>query len=31
MNVNIWDVVSEIQQLIRSGVTVDPKELTSDR
>ncbi|MEU7827920.1 FAD-dependent oxidoreductase [Nonomuraea sp. NPDC049129] len=31
MNVNVWDVVSEIQQLIRSGVTVDPKELTSDR
>jgi 3-phenylpropionate/trans-cinnamate dioxygenase ferredoxin reductase subunit len=31
MNVNVWDVVDEIQQLIRSGVTVDPKELTTDR
>ncbi|WP_246609883.1 NAD(P)/FAD-dependent oxidoreductase [Nonomuraea rhizosphaerae] len=31
MNVNVWDVVSEIQQLIRSGVTVDPKELATDR
>ncbi|HEX4816169.1 MAG TPA: FAD-dependent oxidoreductase [Nonomuraea sp.] len=27
MNVNTWDVVDEIQELIRSGVTVDPKKL----
>jgi 3-phenylpropionate/trans-cinnamate dioxygenase ferredoxin reductase subunit len=27
MNVNIWDVADEIQDLIRSGVTVDPKKL----
>jgi 3-phenylpropionate/trans-cinnamate dioxygenase ferredoxin reductase subunit len=29
MNVNTWDVVDEIQELIRSGVTVNPKELAS--
>lgn len=31
MNVNVWDVVDEIQELIRSGVTVDPKELSTGR
>jgi 3-phenylpropionate/trans-cinnamate dioxygenase ferredoxin reductase subunit len=29
MNVNVWDVVDDIQELIRSGVTVHPKELSS--
>ncbi|NUS08965.1 MAG: FAD-dependent oxidoreductase [Nonomuraea sp.] len=29
MNVNTWDVVDEIQQLIRSGVIVDQKELST--
>ncbi|MEV4802102.1 FAD-dependent oxidoreductase [Nonomuraea sp. NPDC049421] len=29
MNVNVWDVVAGIQELIRSGVTVDAKELSS--
>jgi 3-phenylpropionate/trans-cinnamate dioxygenase ferredoxin reductase component len=29
MNVNVWDVVGEIQELIRSRVTVEPKELLS--
>lgn len=29
MNVNVWDVVDEIQELIRSGVIVDQKELSS--
>lgn len=29
MNVNVWDVVDDIQELIRSGVTVDAKELSS--
>lgn len=29
MNVNVWDVVGEIQDLIRSGVKVDSKELSS--
>ncbi|MER6944984.1 FAD-dependent oxidoreductase [Nonomuraea sp. NPDC000554] len=30
MNVNRWDVVREIQDLIRSGAAIDPKELSSD-
>ncbi|MEV4108542.1 FAD-dependent oxidoreductase [Nonomuraea sp. NPDC049695] len=29
MNVNVWDVVDEIQELIRSGVIVDQKELST--
>jgi 3-phenylpropionate/trans-cinnamate dioxygenase ferredoxin reductase subunit len=29
MNVNTWDVVEEIQELIRSGVIVDQKELST--
>ncbi|WP_336204590.1 NAD(P)/FAD-dependent oxidoreductase [Nonomuraea sp. LPB2021202275-12-8] len=29
MNVNVWDVVDDIQELIRSGVTVDRKDLPS--
>ncbi|GAA4988189.1 3-phenylpropionate/trans-cinnamate dioxygenase ferredoxin reductase subunit [Nonomuraea thailandensis] len=29
MNVNVWDVVDDIQELIKSGVTVHPKELSS--
>ncbi|MDR8410352.1 FAD-dependent oxidoreductase [Nonomuraea sp. 3-1Str] len=29
MNVNVWDVVGGIQDRIRSGDVVDPKELTS--
>ncbi|MEW9548089.1 NAD(P)/FAD-dependent oxidoreductase [Nonomuraea sp. NPDC050783] len=29
MNVNVWDVVDGIQELIRSGAVVDPKELSS--
>ncbi|GAA0929629.1 NAD(P)/FAD-dependent oxidoreductase [Nonomuraea longicatena] len=29
MNVNVWDVVGEIQELIRSRVTVESKELPS--
>ncbi|MEV1168644.1 FAD-dependent oxidoreductase [Nonomuraea sp. NPDC049784] len=29
MNVNTWDVVDEIQELIRSGVIVDQKELST--
>ncbi|MEV0613984.1 FAD-dependent oxidoreductase [Nonomuraea sp. NPDC050404] len=29
MNVNVWDVVDDIQELITSGVTVDQKELSS--
>ncbi|MFG1702555.1 NAD(P)/FAD-dependent oxidoreductase [Nonomuraea sp. M3C6] len=29
MNVNTWDVVDDIQELIRSGVIVDQKELSS--
>ncbi|MGW0807431.1 NAD(P)/FAD-dependent oxidoreductase [Nonomuraea sp. NPDC002799] len=31
MNVNTWDVVDDIQQLIRSRVIVDQKELSSGR
>jgi 3-phenylpropionate/trans-cinnamate dioxygenase ferredoxin reductase subunit len=27
MNVNIWDVVDDIKELIRSGQTVDPARL----
>ncbi|TKK88998.1 NAD(P)/FAD-dependent oxidoreductase [Herbidospora galbida] len=27
MNVNVWDVVGDIQKLIRNGETVDPKRL----
>ncbi|MFB4277719.1 NAD(P)/FAD-dependent oxidoreductase [Nonomuraea sp. MTCD27] len=29
MNVNVWDVVDEIQELIKSGVIVDQKELST--
>ncbi|MFI9560852.1 NAD(P)/FAD-dependent oxidoreductase [Nonomuraea endophytica] len=29
MNVNVWDVVGDIQDLIRSGVKVDSQELSS--
>ncbi|MGI5282611.1 NAD(P)/FAD-dependent oxidoreductase [Nonomuraea polychroma] len=29
MNVNVWDVVDEIQELIRSRVIVNPKELAT--
>ncbi|WP_240197639.1 NAD(P)/FAD-dependent oxidoreductase [Nonomuraea lactucae] len=29
MNVNVWDVHGRVRELIRSGVTVDPKELTT--
>ncbi|MFI7634157.1 NAD(P)/FAD-dependent oxidoreductase [Nonomuraea sp. NPDC049400] len=29
MNVNTWDVVDEIQELIRSGVVIDQKELST--
>ncbi|WP_433440151.1 NAD(P)/FAD-dependent oxidoreductase [Nonomuraea sp. CA-141351] len=29
MNVNTWDVVDEIQELIRSGVIIDQKELST--
>ncbi|MEV0380267.1 FAD-dependent oxidoreductase [Nonomuraea sp. NPDC050643] len=30
MNVNVWDVVDDIQELIRSGVIVDQKELSKE-
>ena len=27
MNVNVWDVTSDIQELVRAGATVDPDRL----
>ena len=27
MNVNVWDVVDDLQELIRSGAHVDPERL----